>query len=146
MYSPDRGFVKKLKALDSNLGCRFVPRHGHFVITYRRAVGEPVPVLLIEGEDGGFRHPDDRDIRKLQEGDLQRVPMKERLRQVAAYMERDREVRARKRAEMLRDMTKDGKLQLSRTIGKIDHNPGGKRMPFRRINLKPKGKVFSTAA
>jgi hypothetical protein len=138
--------MKRLKRLDPNLGCRFVPEHGHFVVTYRRAVGDPVPVLLIEAAGGGFRNPDERDIRKLQEGDLHRVPLHERLRQVAAYMERDREHRGRKRAEMVRDMTKDGKLQLSRNIGKIDHNPGGKRMPFRRINLKSKGKVFSTAA
>jgi hypothetical protein len=146
MYSPDCGFVKKLKALDPNLDCRFMPSHAHFVITYRRAVGEPVPVLLIESEDGGFRRPDDRDIRKLQEGDTHRVPMRDRLRQVAAYMEREREYGRRKRAELIRDLTKDGRLQLSRAIGKIDHNPGGKWMPFRRINLKPKGKVFSTAA
>jgi hypothetical protein len=146
MYTPDRGFMAKLKRLDPNLGCHYEAAHGHFVVTYRRAVGEPVPIWLVQTDAGGFRQPDDRDIRKLQEGDTHRVPMRDRLRQVAAYMEREREYGRRKRAELIRDLTKDGRLQLSRAIGKIDHNPGGKWMPFRRINLKPKGKVFSTAA
>jgi hypothetical protein len=146
MYSPDRGFLKKLKALDPNLGCRYEPGHGHFVITYRRATGEPVPIWLVQTVDGGFRQPDDREIRKLREGDLQRMSMKERLQKVAFHLERERQLRRRRASELIRDMTKDGKFQLSRAIGKIDHNPGGKRMPFRRIDPKPKGKAFSTAA
>lgn len=145
MYSPDPSFLRELRRLDPNLGCHYESSHGHFVITYRRAVGQPVPVLLVEDEDGGFRRPDMRDITRLQEGDLHRVPLKDRLRQVAKYMEEDREYRARKRAEMIRDLTKDDRLQLSRAIGKIDHNPGGKRMPFRRIALRPRGIVFSSA-
>ncbi len=143
MYNADRSFIQELKRLDPNLGCRYEPSHQHFVITYRRAVGEPVPVMTVEANDGGFRFPDMRDIRRLQEGDLHRVPIKERLRQVAKYMEEDRAYRAKKRAEMIREMTKDDRLQLSRAVGKIDHNPGGKRMPFRRIALRPRGIVFS---
>lgn len=142
MYRPDRVFLKRLEELDPRLGCRYEPAHHHFVVTYRRAIGEPVPVLLIEGQEGAFRYPDDRDIRRLQEGDLHRVSLHERLRQVASYMEKDREERARKRRTELRDRTKDDRLQLARAIGKIDHNPGGKRMPFRRINLRPRGQTF----
>jgi hypothetical protein len=100
---------------------------------------------MVKADDGGFRHPDDRDILKLQEGDLHRVPLKDRLRGVSKYMEDDRANLARHRKQEIRDMTKDGKHQLNRSISKIDHNSGGKRMPFRRINLSPKGQVFSSS-
>lgn len=145
MYSADPTFLRELRHLDPNLGCRYEPEHGHFVITYRRAVGEPVPVLTVEDEGGGFRRPDMRDIRRLQDGDLHRVPIRDRLRQVAKYMEEDREYRARKRSEMIRDMTRDDRIQLARAIGKIAHNHGGKCMPFRRIALRPRGIVFPSA-
>ncbi len=143
MLSPDRVFMQRLKSLDPKLGCRYEPGHHHFVITYKRAIGEDVPVLLIEGPEGGFRHPDERDIRRLQEGDLHRVPLHERLQSVAAYMERDREERARKRHQEIRERTREDRRQLSRAIGKIDRNNGGKSMPFRRINHIPKGQNFS---
>lgn len=143
MYNPDRVFLQRLKSMDPKLGCRFEAGHGHFVITYRRAIGEDVPVMLIEGEGGAFRQPDERDIRKLQEGDLQRVPLHERLREVAAYMEKDREDRARKRAAEIRERTKDDRVQLTRAISKIDRNNGGKSMPFRRVNLRPRGRSFA---
>ena len=145
MYSPDRVFLQRLKALDENLGCKYEPGHEHFVITYRRSIGDPVNVLLIEGPDGGFRQPDDRDILRLEKGDLHRVPLKDRLRMVSTYMEEDRERRTRKRREMIREQTLDDRLQLKRAIGKIDHNNGGKSMPFRRINLRQRGETFSTA-
>jgi hypothetical protein len=145
MYDPDRVFMKRLKGLDPRLGCKYFPSHGHFVVTYRRAIGEPVPVMLIEGPGGCFRQPDERDIKKLQEGDLHRVPLKDRMKQLAAYFERDRTERARKRREMLRDRTKDDRIQLTRAIGKIDRNNGGKTMPYRRIDPRPKGAIFSAA-
>jgi hypothetical protein len=146
MYSPDRVFMQRLKGLDPRLGCRYEPGHHHFVITYKRAIGEDVPVMLIEGVNGMFRQPDDRDILKLQESDLHRVPLHDRLRQVAAYMEKDREDRALRRKAEIKDRTKDDHIQLSRTIGKIDRNNGGKSMPYRRIDLRPKGQVFTATA
>jgi hypothetical protein len=147
MYDPDRGFMKKLKALDPNLGCKYFIEHGHFVITYRRAIGEPVPVWLVKNDNGGFRHPDDRDILKLQEGDIHRVPVKDRLRQLSKYMEDDRAIRAMKRKQEIRDMTKDSKIQLSKKLAKVDSAMTGAKenYHFRRINLRPKGKVISSS-
>lgn len=142
MYSPDRSFVRKLQSLDPNLGCKFETSHSHFVITYRRPVGEPVPVMLIEAQGGGFRHPDDRDIRKLQEGDLHRVSLKDRLRVVAKHMEDEREKSRRKARSEIRDMTKDGKIQLSRTLAKAANSGGKHNSEFRRINLRPRGQAF----
>ena len=147
MYDPDRGFVKKLKALDPNLGCKYFIEHGHFVITYRRPIGEPVPVWMVKADDGGFRHPDDRDILKLQEGDLHRVPLKDRLRGVSKYMEEDRANLARHRKQEVRDMTKDSRIQLTKKFAKIDSAMTGAKenYHFRRINLRPKGQVFSSS-
>ena len=148
MYDPDRGFIKKLKALDPNLGCKYEQGHEHFVITYRRAIGEPVPVWMVKSDDGGFRHPDDRDILKLREGDLHRVPLKDRLRGVSKYMEDDRANLARHRKQEIRDMTKDNKVQLANKFSKIDSAMSGGKgdCQFRRINLRPKGKVFSSSS
>ena len=147
MYDPDRGFMKKLKTLDPNLGCKYEPDHQHFVITYRRPIGEPVPVWMIKSDDGGFRHPDDRDILKLREGDLHRVPLKDRLRGVSKYMEEDRATRAMNRSQEIRDMTKDSKIQLMKKFSKIDSamSGGKENYHFRRINLRPKGEVFSSS-
>jgi hypothetical protein len=140
LTQPDRDFVARLKKLDPKLGCKFVPEHEHFVITYARPVGEPVNVWLIQAEGGGFRHPDERDLRKLQESDLQRVPMKDRLKEAALYMERDREHRRRKRKEEIRDRTKDDKIQLMRAAAQFDSASGGKHnQAYRRVDLKPKG-------
>jgi hypothetical protein len=135
--------MRKLRELDPNLGCKFVPSHEHFVITYRRPVGQPVNVWLIQNDSGGFRQPDDRDIRKLQESDIHKVPMKDRLREAAQYMERDREYQRRKRKEEIRDRTKDDRIQLMRAAAKFDSAAGcNKTHPHRRIDLKPKGKIF----
>jgi hypothetical protein len=140
LTQPDRIFMERLKQLDPKLGCKFVPEHEHFVITYARPIGEPVNVWLIKGDDGGFRHPDERDLRKLASSDLHRVPIKERLKEAAQYMERDREQRRRKRREEIRDRTKDDKLQLMRAAAQLDSASGGKHnQAFRRVDLKPKG-------
>jgi hypothetical protein len=138
MYTPDRGFMRKLRELSPDLGCKFEPGHGHFVITHKRAVGEPVPILLIEGEGGGFRHPDDRDIVKLQLGDTHRVPMKDRLKQVASYMETDRERRRASAKDNIRGMTKDDRIQLSKAVSRLS-NTSKNNHQYRRIDLKPRG-------
>jgi hypothetical protein len=142
MYSADRGFVKKLKTLDPNLGVKYEQGHEHFVITYRRAIGEPVPVMLIEDSAGGFRHPDDRDIVKLKEGDLQRVPLKEKLRQVARYMEDDREKVRKRGKDDIRNMTKDNKIQLMRAVANAHGGSGKNNSAFDRITPRPRGKAF----
>jgi len=140
LTQPDRVFVQRLKELDPKLGCKFVPEHEHFVITYARPIGEPVNVLLIKNDDGSFRQPDDRDIRALQAADTHRVPMKERLKAVAKYMEDDRAERKRKRKQEIRDITKDNKLQFARRAAKIDSAFGaGNYSPFRPIEPKPRG-------
>jgi hypothetical protein len=141
MYSPDRLFLQDLKQLDPKLGCYYETNHRHFVITYERAYGGKVPIMLVEDENQGFRQPDQRDIEKLKEFDTHRVSMKERLQHTALYMERVRENKRREARENIRDMTKDDKHQLASKFAKLT---GGKHNSvFRRINLKPRGEVFN---
>jgi len=141
MYTPDRMFLSDLKKLDPGLGCYFEKNHNHFVITYKRAVGGEVPILLVEGNGGGFRHPDKRDITKLKESDTHRQSMLSRLKATATYMERVREKKRKEAKENIRNMTKDDKLQLGPRMARLD---GGKHnSTFRRINLKPRGKSIN---
>ena len=141
MYIPDRVFLSDLKKLDSNLGCYFEKNHNHFVITYKRAVGGKVPVMLVEGEGGSFRHPDKRDITKLEKSDTHKQSMKSRLNATATYMERVREKKRKEARENIRDMTKDDKRQIGPRMARLT---GGKfNSTFRRINLKSKGKSIN---
>jgi len=138
MYSPDRVFLNDLKKLDPNLGCYYENDHHHFVITYRRAVGEKVPIMLVKDENDGFRFPDQRDIIKLAESDTHRVDAMAQIKAAAAYMEKAREKERKKARDDIRNMTKDNKLQLAPKIARLD---GGKHnSTFRRINLKKRGK------
>lgn len=143
MYQPDRVFMKDLKRLDKNLGCYFEVAHGHFVITYKRPFGDPIPLFMVEAEDGGFRQPDKRDMNRLHESDTHRPgqSVKEHLTKVTHYME-DYRKRVRKVGrENLRLMTIDDKRQLMSAFAKLW---GGKHnSTFRRVNPKQRGKVFA---
>jgi hypothetical protein len=142
MYQPESSFLKKLKRLDPKLGCKYEPSHQHFVITYQRPIGDPVNVLLIESAAGGFRWPNDRDIEALQRGDLQRVSMKDRLKQVAKHMEDERAKSRRTARDNFRNMTKDDRRQLMPAFARLANAGGKNNSVFRRINLAPRGQVF----
>jgi hypothetical protein len=142
MYSADPSFLKDLHRLDPRLGCTYMPTHEHFVITYQRAVGEPVPVLRIENPDGSFRRPDRRDIKALQEGDLHRTPMTDRLKIVAKHMYDVREKHRKDTKDAIRNATKDDKIQLTKAFAKVANTGGKHNSTFRRVNLAPKGQVF----
>jgi hypothetical protein len=132
--------MKRLREISPDLGCKYEPGHEHFVITHRRAVGEPVPILLVEGPDGGFRHPDQREITKILEGDTHRVPVKDRMKALAKYLEEDR---AKKRASVkdeIRNRTKDDKIQLTKAFARVA-NVSKANSQFRRVDPKPRGKA-----
>lgn len=141
MYAPDRIFLKDIKQLDSKLDCHYEREHGHFVITYDRAAGGSVPILLVEGQDGGFRQPDRREILKLKKSDIQRVSMEDQLKAAASYMEKERDKTRRNARDNIRNMTKDDKHQLASKFARLDR--GKHNSIFRRVGNKPKGKVFN---
>ena len=140
MQLPDRHFMKKLKNLDPKLGCEFNRNTEKFNITFDR-VGRPAVVLFpVKSESGGFRQPDQRELTVLGESDLERVGMRDRLNKTSKYMADYRDKQAVDAKNNIRDMTKDGKIQLMNAIGRAG---GGKHnSTFRRVKPKTKGKVF----
>lgn len=137
----DRSFIKKLKNLDKRLNCVFRPEHEHFVITYNRGYGEPVNLHCVKAEDGGFRQPDTRDLTIIADGDLTNQRVKDRLRQTEERLYEIREIQKKKSAELVRERTKDDKVQLMNAFRK--HAGVVKPMPaYRQVSYKPKGKVF----
>jgi len=133
--------MQDLKALDSRLGCRYETSHGHFVVDYKRAQGQPVPIFMVKGDKDEFRQPDKRDLDFLKSGDLTKEDMETKIQKSALYMEKVREKSRKDAADNIRGATKDGKIQLANTMSRIAG--GGKgNSAFRRIKTKTKGKVF----
>jgi len=141
MYKPNVFFMKQLKDLDKNLGCIFNSTIERFIVTYKRSVGIPVPIMRIESDDGSFRQPDQRDINKLVESDTQRVSMDERLKISSKYMYDYREKKQMEAKENIRLMTIDDRKQLRRAVGRL-YGPKVDASIFRKIIHKPRGKVF----
>lgn len=138
MYNPDRVFMKDLRRLDRNLGCYYEKNHHHFVITYKRPIGETVPIMMVKDPSGGFRQPDLREIETLKASDTHRVPMKSRLKKAANYMETERVKQRKAVKDEIRDHTKDDRRQLAPRFARLT-NEGKFNSTFRRIDVKPKG-------
>lgn len=138
---PDRVFLERLKALDPKLDCVFNRNSERFVITYRRALGDPVPVIQVISKDGGFRFPDNRDLKALNEADTHRISVKERFQRTAQYMEDYRKRKKKEAKEQIRDMTKDGKIQLSQRLSRLAGFSKG-NSAFRRILPRKRGKTI----
>jgi len=142
MPEVDRSFRRDLKNLDSRLGTKFNGQH--IVITYDRGHGEPVNILRVKGDDGGFRQPDRRDIAIIKGGDLEQGPKMElRLKEAAYKAELIRRKDRQKAHDEIRDMTKDGKIFLSQKIGQLT-NQSKSNSAFRRINHKPGKNIVRT--
>lgn len=142
MYTPDRVFMRDLKQLDANLGCRFEPTHEHFVITYRRPVGDDVVVMSVETEDGGFRQPGQIDIKTLHEADTHRLPIKDRIRRSAQYMEQQREAQRKKARDEVRQRTLEDRRQLMPRFARLANTGGKHNSTFARVQPKVRGKKF----
>jgi hypothetical protein len=127
--------MRDLNNLDKRLGTKF--NGNNFVITYDRGFGEPVNVMLVKRDDGGFRQPDRRDIESLRKGDLATgESMDVRLRKLAYASERMRTDLRKKHRDNIRDMTKDDRIYLGQKFAQLT-NQGKANSAFRRINHKP---------
>lgn len=137
---PDSSFMKKLKALDKRLGCRFNRDSQRFVITFSRGYGRPLALFMVkDGEGAGtFRQPDDRDIEFLQKHDMEKTTLRERLNEVSKYMEDTRRKRKEEVSNEIRDRTKDDKIQLMSAMTRPT-NPKAGRGYFPPVTLKQKG-------
>lgn len=141
MIKPERGFMKNLKNLDRRLDCVFRPEHEHFVITYQRPYGEPVNLHCVKASDGGFRQPDNRDLKVIYDGDMSNKRPEVELQKRAYELLSVREESQKKSKEMFRDMTKDDRHSLMNSFRKA-HGIGKNAPKFRQITYKPKGQVF----
>jgi len=141
MITPERGFMKNLKALDKRLNCVFRPEHEHFVITYQRNYGEPVNLHCVKADDGGFRQPDMRDLKVIYDGDMTNKNAKEELAKRAYEMRQYDERQREKSRDNLKHMTRLDKRQLMSAFNQA-HGSGKKNATFRKIDYKPKGEVF----
>jgi hypothetical protein len=111
MPSVERSFLKDLKNMDPRLGVKFNGKH--FVLTYKRPVGNPVNIYRVKAEDGSFRQPDKRDLMVLKAGDLaEGDSMDVRLKKSAYASELIRQNEERRVHEEIRAMTLDGRRQL----------------------------------
>lgn len=134
--SVSRSFLKDLKLMDPRLGLKF--NGNHFVVTYRRPIGDDVNIHRIKAEDGGFKYPDRRDLEFIKGGDLANTDMKTRLLKLSAYSENIR-AKARKDAhDNIRHMTLDGKNQLAKAAVQLT-NMGKGNATFRRIEQNRTG-------
>jgi hypothetical protein len=144
MVNPDPSFMKRLKAVDKRLGCVFREEHEHFVITYDRGHGEPVNICMVKADDGGFRHPDNRDLDFICSGDMERMSQSEFFLKSSKYQADCREKVRRNRAETIRGATKDDKIQLMNQFVRTANISKG-NSAFRRIDHKPGKNVVRTA-
>jgi len=143
MPEVDRSFKRDLKNLDSRLDVKFNDRH--FVVTYQRPFGEPVNIFRIQGEGGSFRQPDKRDLAIIKGGDLaEGSKMELRLKEAAYKAELIRRRDKQKAHDEIRDMTKDGKNQLSKAFIQATNQSKG-NAAFRRIEHKPGKNVVKVA-
>ena len=137
--TPDRSFVRQLKEFDKTLDVVFNRRARRFMIVKERAYGAPYTLMLVEAEDGGFRHPDQRELHALFYGDLWRHGgHKERIRKgeeraVAHQAKQEKDI-----DQEFRDITADNKIQLRNTWRKAT-NQGSKAPEFARLAYRNPG-------
>jgi hypothetical protein len=143
MPEVDRSFMRDLKLMDSRLSVKFNGQH--HVITFDRGHGEPVNILRIKAEDGGYRQPDRRDIAIIKGGDLaEGEPLESRLKKKAYISEEMRKQLRKKQHDEIRDQTRDNKLQLKRWVNDRANQSKG-NAEFRRIPHKAGKNVVVTA-
>lgn len=133
----NRSFVKDLQNLDRRLGVKWNPDIANFVVTYERGYGQPVNIYRVKADDGGYRQPDQRDLKVIKGGDLaEGDKMENRLKKLAYMSEKMQEAQRRKSREEIRAMTREDRRYLSQKIGQLT-NVGKCNSAFRRIKTKP---------
>jgi len=124
-------FLNRLKAIDQNLDCKYSQDADKFVIIHNNRI-----IFTVDG-----RYPDDREIAMVAFADFRKKDHIQRQREAEAYARDYRSKKAKDARDNIHNMTTDDKIQLKRAYARVD--VGGKEnSTFRRIEKKPKGKVF----
>jgi hypothetical protein len=133
---PDWVFVRDLREFDPQLRIRFERRFEKFVISKKRAFGDDFNVLVVQTDNGAFRQPDQRDIKKLYDGDLWRHGgVKERVRRGEEQMLEAEPKGIANAEDELKARTRENKIQLSNAYRKT-FNEGSKAPELRRIDVQ----------
>ncbi|RPI88690.1 MAG: hypothetical protein EHM41_00005 [Chloroflexi bacterium] len=134
-------FIRKLKNIDPGLDCEFSREHERFVITQQGKISGKVVVGLVKGDDGGgYRYPDDRDIKFLHRADMHRngQEVKDRINNGEEYMMRVREQDKISFREDIKHQTKLDSHQLKKAYADT-FNLGKYNSKYRRVEPKTKG-------
>lgn len=136
-------FPKRLKEIDRNLNCKFDPSNKKFVVHYqtKNPVIGNARIMVVEGEGGEFRHPDLRDIDTIMESDINKRDPKDRIKESAEYMVEERKKDRKNATEMIRDQTKDNKIQLINAFARLA-GVGKGNSAFRRVQAKARGQAY----
>lgn len=134
--------MKSLRCLDQRLDCKYDYGLERFVITYDRGYGDPLPMTLIETEDGHFRRPRQSDVEFLQQWDMENMRLGDRLSMVTKYMDEYREKKRRSSREEFRNRTKDDRIQLMNAFGRA-MGASKCNSAFRRIEPKARGRAYT---
>jgi hypothetical protein len=140
---PDRQFVEDLQQYDGKLSVEFNRKYSRFVIVREVGLGKKYEILVVQGEDGGFRQPDHRDLKTLGAGDLWRKNQEAR-DMVRAGEEKMRQLREKQDADNVDDiryLSRENRIQLHNTFRKASNN-GSKAPEFRRVYVKSPGKTL----
>ena len=136
-------FPKRLKEIDPNLNCQFNRLEKKFHIYYQTKnpmIGN-ARIMVVENDKGSFRHPDLREIDTIMESDINRREPKDRIKEAAEYMVEERKKDQKNAKDMIRERTRDDKIQLINAFAKIA-GVGKGNSAFRRVKEKAKGKVY----
>ena len=136
-------FPKRLKEIDPNLNCQFNRLDKKFHIYYQTKnpmIGN-ARIMVVENDKGSFRHPDLREIDTIMESDINRREPKDRIKEAAEYMVEERKKDQKNAKDMIRERTRDDKIQLINAFAKIA-GVGKGNSAFRRVKEKAKGKVY----
>lgn len=141
MYKANDYFMEHLKSLDPKLDCTFNHDTQKFNITFQRVTGNPVPIIQVSSESGGYRQPDRRELLILGESDMEKHSRRDHLNKVSKYCWDYRAKKERDAKDEIRNMTKDNKLQLKPAFERLA-GIGKANSTFRRIEPKAKGQRF----
>ena len=138
----NRSFLKELHSLDKRLGIKW--NGEHFVVTYDRGWGEPVNIYRVKDDDGGFRQPNQLDLKTIWQGDLSRgTKPEQRVAELAYNSYKMREKVREKARDEIKAMTRDNKRYLSQKVTQMV-NYGKGNSSVRRIAPKPGKNVVMT--
>ena len=145
MYSTPKSFLKDIKHIDRNLDCQYSPRCERFIVTYKRAYGDEVPVFIVGDPDpnnpDGFRFPDRRDIEKIHECDFHRETAEEKWQRLSKLVWDQQQKQLEKQQDMIRQRTLEDRVQLVHAFQRF-LGAGKGNSAFRRIKIKQKGVKF----